>query len=148
MAYQRKNTRVRVANPKKKKSGFDKTSCRRIVVTFDAPGLQQLEAPDVGIWVEWIARPDVVGPDRRAFIGRKGDTDPGPIMQRGDQVPRRGVGCNLTGRRLYVLGPGEFHIWRPEVADVTRIDGEPVWAAPPGTVAPGLPEVNDGNDTD
>jgi hypothetical protein len=61
-------------------------------------------------------------------------------------VPRAGLGCNLTERHLYVLGPGSFHIWRPQVPAVTEIDGAPVWAPPPGTVAPGLPEANEGDD--
>ena len=136
-------------NGQASKTGFDKSECSKTVVTFSNPGVQLLRSPDIGVWIEWNARPDVVGPNRRFFIGRKDATGSDQILLHGDQVPRRGMGCNLTARRVYALGPGMLTIWRPRnTTEPTVVDGAPVWDPPSGVVAPGLPAVNDGDDED
>jgi len=143
---QNKRNRGGVPKTPRKKSTFDKSACRRFAVSFTDPGFQALENFNTRCWVEWEARPDVVGPDRRAFIGRDGADSTAAILQHGDKLPRKGMSCCLEGRRVLVLGPGVLHIWRMPITGTTKQDGVPVWDPPPGTVAP--PRNRTGDDDD
>jgi len=105
-------------------------------VTFVDPGYQRLDGFNTRCWVEWVARPDIIGPARRAFLGREGADNTADILQDGDKIPRKGMSCNMDDRRILVLGPGVLYIWRVPITGTTTMHGEPNWDPPPGTVAP------------
>jgi len=132
------------------RANFDKTKAAKTVVPVTSAGVvpsTALPALPGRVWLEWHPRLDVTGSDRRAFLGRFGDTELTEILGRGDKIPRRGLSCSTASRRLYVCGPGEVHYWEEDSSARTTKDA----VTPGGIVRPRgstLTAIMDGDESD
>jgi len=95
---------------------FDKKTAVRVVdVPIPGPGVYEV-GEDVTlaerVWMEWTPSAALIGASRRAFLSKKGIIDPSMILtDSGIQVPRKGMSCRMTDRRVVVLGQGKLKFW-------------------------------------
>jgi hypothetical protein len=118
MARRRPNRQngKRPANRTQTTVGFDKSKASKLRLVVPKPG--QFVAPSQAgstQWIEWHPEPALLGNDRRAWLGRVDEEDRNRIVNFGDQIPKRGMGCSLKsseGERWFVVsGPGVLVYW-------------------------------------